>query len=216
MNPINQTLENLRGTYSHAGFDVADAHHDPLIQFEKWTSDAINSLCDEPNAFTLSTVSKNRPHSRVLLFKGFHDEKLVFYTNYLSHKGQELEANPFAAMNFLWLPLQRQVRIEGKISKLSDTLSDQYFKSRPRGSQLGGVASPQSQIVHDRSSLELLFKETEDKFKDMEMIPRPINWGGYALEPDYFEFWQGRENRMHDRISYHLNQKDWAKIRLAP
>lgn len=216
MSPLNQTLSQLRGIYSGEEFDVTDADQNPMLQFGKWIGEAISSSCDEPNAFTLSTINQNRPKSRVVLFKGFHDGRLVFYTNYLSHKGLEIKENPFAAMNFLWLPLQRQVRIEGKISKVSEALSDEYFKSRPRGSQLGGVASPQSQLVKDRHSLEVLFQNTEEQFKDMENIPRPSHWGGYALEPDYFEFWQGRENRMHDRIAYTLKNSSWVKSRLSP
>lgn len=216
MTPINRTLENLRGTYSHANFGISDAQSNPVVQFEKWISDAIDAACDEPNAFTLSTIHDNRPRSRVLLCKGFHENKLIFYTNFMSQKGHELEENPFAAMNFLWLPLQRQVRIEGKISKVAESVSDEYFASRPRGSQLGAIASPQSQVVDNRSCLEDMFIQTEKIYNDIDLIPRPTHWGGYALEADYFEFWQGRENRMHDRIAYQLNNGIFNRVRLAP
>lgn len=213
---MNEILEKLRGTYSDARFDLPDADPNPLRMFEKWINEAIASSCDEPNAFTLSTVNENRPHSRVVLCKGLHDGKFIFYTNYLSHKGFDLEQNPFGAMNFLWLPLQRQIRIEGRVSKVTDVMSDDYFKVRPRGSQLGAVASPQSQIMTDRLALEQLFKNTEEKYKNVEIIPRPPHWGGYALVPDYFEFWQGRANRMHDRIAYEFDGKEWSRVRLAP
>lgn len=213
---MKATLEELRGTYANAQFDLTEADPDPLVLFEKWIKEAINASCDEPNAFTLSTISENRPHSRVVLCKGLHEGKLIFYTNYLSHKGFELESNPYAAMNFLWLPLQRQIRIEGKISKVSDIMSDDYFKVRPRGSQLGAQASPQSQVMSSRQDLEQLFTNTEKEFRNIQNIPRPSHWGGYALEPDYFEFWQGRENRMHDRIAYKIDGKSWMQIRLAP
>jgi pyridoxamine 5'-phosphate oxidase len=212
----NKTLESLRVAYKMAELDIKDTDSDPLVQFEKWFHEAMKSSCDEPNAFTLSTISNNRPHSRVVLLKGFHQGGLVFYTNYLSHKGDEVSANPFGAINFLWLPLQRQVRVEGKLEKVEAKLSDDYFQKRPRGSQLGAIASPQSKMVKDRSELENLFKETEEKLKNIDPLPRPSHWGGYKLIPDYYEFWQGRDNRMHDRITYRLQDGHWLRERLAP
>ncbi len=212
----NKTLENLRVAYKKAELDIKDTDGDPLIQFEKWFHDAMKSECDEPNALTLSTISEGRPHSRVVLLKGFHQGGLVFYTNYLSQKGHDLSVNPFAAMNFLWLPLQRQVRIEGKLLKVEKKLSDEYFHKRPRGSQIGAMASPQSQVVSSRDDLEKMFHETEVKYKEVDPLPRPEHWGGYLLIPDYYEFWQGRDNRMHDRIIYKNQNGQWKRERLAP
>lgn len=213
---INNTLENLRVNYRHASLDVRDTQSDPVKQFNQWLQEAINSQCDEPNAFVLSTISSNRPRSRVVLLKGIVDSEFIFYTNYLSHKGHEIDANPFVSMNFLWLPLQRQVRIEGKITKTSSNISDDYFQKRPRGNQLGAIASPQSQKIKDRESLETLFKETDSKFANTEILQRPLHWGGYSIQPDYFEFWQGRESRMHDRLAFTKENNHWVISRLAP
>lgn len=216
MQNLNKTLEKLRGTYANESIEISGENTDPIHLLELWIAQAIASSCDEPNAFTLSTICNNRPRSRVVLFKGIHDGRLVFYSNFLSHKGEELSLNPYGAMNFLWLPLQRQVRIEGKISKIGDPIADAYFQSRPRGSRIGSIASPQSQVVQNRAQLESMFNETEQKFSEQDFIPRPSHWGGYALEADYFEFWQGRENRMHDRITFRLQDSLWGQERLAP
>jgi pyridoxamine 5'-phosphate oxidase len=178
--------------------------------------EAINGQCDEPNAFTLSTVSHNKPRGRVLLLKGLHQGDFVFYTNYSSAKGQEMETNSHVAMTFLWLPLQRQVRIEGTVTKVDAALSDDYFSKRPRGSQLGAIASPQSQKVSSRQVLEKLFSEVQSNFGDNKPLKRPESWGGYALSPEYIEFWQGRDNRMHDRIAYEKENGLWTLSRLAP
>jgi len=212
----NKTLEGLRVAYKMAQLDIQDTDPDPVLQFDMWFNEAMKSECDEPNAFTLSTISNQRPHSRVVLLKGFHQGGLVFYTNYKSHKGHEIESNSHVAVNFLWLPLQRQIRIEGKIIKADKEISDAYFHKRPRGSQLGALASPQSQTMKDREQLEKLFSETETKYKNIDPLPRPEHWGGYIIVPDYYEFWQGRDNRMHDRIIYKANGKDWLRERLAP
>jgi pyridoxamine 5'-phosphate oxidase len=213
---MNKTLENLRVNYRHASLDVKDIHPNPIEQFNQWLQEAINSRCDEPNAFVLSTVASGRPRSRVVLLKGLNNDEFIFYTNYLSHKGHELQNNPYASMNFLWLPLQRQVRIEGKIQKVSSELSNDYFQKRPRGNQLGAIASPQSQTIKDRESLESLFNDAEKKFAQTSTLERPPHWGGYSITPDYFEFWQGRESRMHDRISYKKENDQWTVSRLAP
>lgn len=213
---INQTLENLRVSYRRESLDVKDCRPDPLDQFDYWLKEAIKSQCDEPNAFTLSTCVDEKPRARVVLLKGLHHGKYVFYTNYNSDKGHELQKNPHAAMTFLWLPLQRQVRIQGIVSKVEESLSDDYFSKRPRGSQLGALASPQSQKVPSREILEKLFSDVEEKFKEVEVLERPSHWGGYAIEPSYIEFWQGRDNRMHDRIAYERNGQSWTLARLAP
>lgn len=213
---LNEVLQNLRVSHQLAKLDIQDCDPDPIRQFDKWLENAIESQCDEPNAFTLSTVVNNKPRGRVLLLKGVHDNKLVFYTNYLSSKGQELDQNENVALTFLWLPLQRQIRIEGRAVKVDPETSDDYFKIRPRGSQLGAIASPQSNKVSTREELEKMFAEAEKKFKSVEALPRPSHWGGYAVEPTYFEFWQGRNNRMHDRIFYEKSQAGWTMGRLAP
>lgn len=213
---INQTLENLRVSYHDAPFDIKDCHPDPTTQFDLWLEHAIETKCDEPNAFVLSTAKENRPHARVVLLKGLHQNEFVFYTNYTSAKASQIDGNSIVAMTFLWLPLHRQVRVEGVISKVSDELSEEYFHKRPRGSQLGAIASPQSARVSGRDELEKLFQEAEKKFTGVEKLPRPAQWGGYKINPAYIEFWQGRDNRMHDRICYEKKGSSWELHRLAP
>lgn len=213
---INETLESLRVSYQASSLDAKDCDSDPLIQFDQWLQQAILSKCDEPNSFILSTVKNNRPRGRVVLLKGIHNTEFVFYTNYKSAKGHEIEKNENVALTFLWLPLQRQVRIEGKVTKVSEALSDDYFGKRPRGSQIGAIASPQSTILESRKSLEELFLRAEEKFEGEEKLPRPNHWGGYGITPDYIEFWQGRPNRMHDRICYEKDLEQWKIYRLAP
>jgi pyridoxamine 5'-phosphate oxidase len=216
MKDSTEILQNLRQSYLLANLDIKDCVLNPLEQFQNWFDEARGSKCDEPNAFVLSTVQNSRPHSRVVLLKGIHQGQFTFYTNYLSAKAHQIESNPLVAMNFLWLPLQRQVRIEGRISKVDPTLSDTYFQKRPRGSQLGAIASPQSQKMQSRGDLEELFRINAQKYESQEVLPRPENWGGYQIEADYFEFWQGRDNRMHDRICYQKNAQTWELSRLAP
>ena len=213
---INETLESLRVSYRIASLDIEDCDLNPEKQLNEWLDEALKSKCDEVNAFTLSTVSQNRPRARVVLLKGIHKGQLVFYTNYDSDKGHELEQNPNVAMTFLWLPLQRQVRIEGIVKKVEPHLSDEYFVKRPRGSQLGAIASPQSKKVASRSDLEKMFQETDQRNANVEVLKRPETWGGYGITPTYFEFWQGRDNRMHDRIVYEKSNSGWSLGRLAP
>jgi pyridoxamine 5'-phosphate oxidase len=214
---LNETLENLRGIYQAAKFDLEDCNDNPELQFDFWMENAIKAHCAEPNAFVLSTVDKdNRPHGRVVLLKGISQGQFLFYTNYGSSKADEIEANDRVSLTFFWLPLARQVRIEGKVSRVSPEISDDYFHKRPRGSQLGAIASPQSKKVSSREDLEKLFSEIEAKYQGIDEIPRPVNWGGYGVTPDYFEFWQGRSNRMHDRIAYEKEGQGWKLSRLAP
>lgn len=213
---INHKLESLRVSYQAASLDVQNCHSDPLVQFDFWLHDAINGQCEEPNAFVLSTIANNKPRSRVVLLKGIISNQLVFYTNYLSAKGDELKTNNHVSMTFLWLPLQRQVRIEGTAFKAPSNISDEYFQKRPRGSQIGAIASPQSRKVQNRSELEKIFRETEANFEGVDSPTRPGFWGGYMVIPDYFEFWQGRPNRLHDRICYEKTNQDWDMSRLAP
>ena len=213
---INETLENLRVNYRQAVFDVTDCDVNPELQFDHWFENAVNSKCDEPNAFVLSTIFNNKPRARVVLLKGIHQSKFVFYTNYQSAKGNEVINNTNVSMTFLWLPLHRQVRIEGTLQKVETRLSDEYFHKRPRGNQIGAIASPQSQKVSSRAELEKYFHETEIKYSSQTELTRPLQWGGYAITPEYFEFWQGRDNRMHDRIIYEKNSQGWQLGRLAP
>ena len=213
---INEALENLRGSYQGAGFDIKDCNPDPIIQFDLWMEHAIETKCDEPNAFVLSTVQNDQPHARVVLLKGIHENQFIFYTNYNSAKGSELSQNSKVALTFLWLPLQRQIRIEGTVSKVNEEISDEYFHKRPRGSQLGAIASPQSSQIESREKLEELFNEVTSKLNSAEVLPRPKHWGGYSITPHYFEFWQGRNNRMHDRIFYKEKDGSWELGRLAP
>lgn len=213
---LNQTLENLRGYYLDAKFDLADCSADPIEQFDQWLENAISTKCEEPNAFVLSTAKNSRPRARVLLLKGIHEGQFIFYTNYKSAKANEIAVNDRVAMTFLWLPLHRQIRIEGHISKVDSKTSEEYFHKRPRGSQLGAIASPQSQKMSSREELEKLFQEAALKFEGIDTLPRPTNWGGYEISPDYFEFWQGRPNRMHDRICYEKDSDKWERYRLAP
>lgn len=216
MKDTNEFLQGLRQTYLLASLDISDCSPNPLIQFQSWLDDSVKAQCDEPNAFVLSSIEDLRPRSRVVLLKGIHEGQFVFYTNYQSDKGHEVESNSHVCMNFLWLPLQRQIRVEGVISKVATDLSDNYFKKRPRGSQLGAIASPQSQKMNSREELENLFAIATKTFEGMEVLPRPAHWGGYQIKPTYIEFWQGRDNRMHDRICYKFENNQWEVFRVAP
>ena len=175
-----------------------------------------DSKIEEANAMSLSTVGKDmKPRTRVVLLKEFNTQGFVFFTNYKSKKGQALSENPFACISFFWASQERQVIIEGKVEKISVEESDTYFNSRPLGSRLGALASPQSEVISDRAFLEDELKKVQEKFKS-ELPKRPDHWGGYLLVPEQFEFWQGRENRLHDRIRYDYENKSWSSVRLAP
>lgn len=216
MSLSQEELQGLRQSYLKGSLRESDCTALPHEQFERWLKEALSSECDEPNAFTLSTVRKNRPRARVVLLKGFYQQGPVFYSNYLSPKGEEMDEVTYASATFLWLPLQRQVRIEGQVQKVPAEMSDQYFSSRPHGSKIGAMASPQGQVVQSRESLEKLFAEAHKKYPEGSIVPRPVHWGGYVIIPDRWEFWQGRDNRLHDRICYVKEKNAWIKQRLAP
>lgn len=214
MSNSEDTLNKQFGLYELSEKDLSS---DPIIQFDLWYEDAVKAELIHPNAFTLATSTNDgKPSSRVLLLKDFDEKGFVFYTNSHSKKGDDLSGNPFAAMSFWWGKLERQVRIEGAIEKVSSDEADEYFSSRPRGSQIGAWASEQSSVIDSRDTLDQRFEEYENKYKDMN-VPRPPYWDGYRLIPNSIEFWQGRDNRLHDRIRYILQvDGTWTKERLAP
>lgn len=210
-------LSELRQSYTRDSFSEEDLLPTPFDQFEKWFQQAMDSQLEEPNAMCLATASADgRPSTRVVLLKGFSKKGLVFYTNYESSKAKDLEATGRAAANFLWLPLQRQVNVTGRVERVSKAESLKYFLSRPFGSQLGAWTSPQSKVITSRSVLEMKLDQMKRKFGEGK-VPLPDNWGGYRIIPETFEFWQGRSNRLHDRFLYRLDEKGaWTPARLAP
>jgi pyridoxamine 5'-phosphate oxidase len=213
---LDREVAALREEYTRTGLAEADVAPDPVVQFRAWFKDVLAADLHEPNAMTLATTTPDgRPSARVVLLKGYDERGFVFYTNYEGRKADELEANPMCALLFYWGELERQVRIEGRASRLSSEESDAYFAGRPRGSRLGAWASEQSRPVEDRSVLEERVRVLETEYEGRE-IPRPPFWGGYRVEPDTIEFWQGRENRLHDRIVYHRSGRGWKIVRLQP
>lgn len=200
-----------------ATLDEADLGENPIVFFEKWFAQADAAMVNEVNAMTLATVDdQSKPHARIVLLKAIDDKGFTFFTNYQSNKGKNLSVNPNAALVFFWPELERQVRIEGLIEKVSKAESDTYYLSRPRGSRLGAWASPQSSIIENRAVLEAKEKEFLEHFDGKE-IHRPEHWGGYRLKPNRVEFWQGRSSRLHDRICFELDTTNqWQKFRLAP
>jgi pyridoxamine 5'-phosphate oxidase len=216
MNPPSTPLSELRTEYKRAVLDEQDVDPDPLIQFNRWFEQAVAAQVPEPNAMTLATAdAEGRPSARIVLLKDTADGAFTFYTNYASRKGRELAARPLAALLFFWPELERQVRIEGAISRGDDVAADRYFASRPRLSRLGAWASPQSEPLPDRATLEAGFAAAAARFPG-EDVARPPHWGGYRLVPGYFEYWQGRRSRLHDRIAYRRNGTAWQINRLAP
>lgn len=216
MKLTKEMIQNLRQDYKSAELSEKDIVKNPMEQFEKWFSDAVKAQIFEPNVMTLATADKaGRPNARIVLLKGFEADGFSFYTNYLSQKGKEIKKNPFACLVFFWAELERQVRIEGRIEKLDKETSEQYFHSRPTGSQIGAIASPQSQLIKDREVLENKVEELTQQYKDKN-IPKPAHWGGYIVKPTAIEFWQGRPSRLHDRIKYTFVNGSWKIERLAP
>lgn len=212
---IAQSLAQTRKSYESASLGEADSHANPLQQFEQWLDEAIKAEVPEPNAMTLATVGSNlRPSTRIVLIKDFDERGIVWFTNYQSQKGQELAGNPFAALQFHWVELERVVRIEGLVEKVDAVTSDQYFNVRPLLSRLAAIASPQSARLTGRAELEDMMDKTSEQYGENPV--RPATWGGYRLVPDRYEFWQGRRNRLHDRLAYERESSSWTRIRLAP
>ncbi len=211
------SISDLRLEYTLAGLNETDLEAEPFQQFAKWFQQAVDAHLPEPNAMTLATATPNgEPSARIVLLKGFDHQGFVFFTNYESHKGQELAANPRAALVFHWVELERQVRISGQVACVSREESEDYFHSRPSSSQLGAWASRQSQVVSGREVLESRLRQLEKEYAN-ETIPLPPYWGGFRLAPNWVEFWQGRPNRLHDRLRYTLQTGQcWLIERLSP
>jgi pyridoxamine 5'-phosphate oxidase len=211
------TIADIRREYKLESLSEKDVHPNAIAQFTRWWEEALKSNIDEVNAMTLATASRDGlPSARIVLLKGYDESGFVFYTNYSSFKGQQLAENPRGCLVFFWKELERQVRITGLIGKTTPAESDEYFNIRPEGSRIGAIASPQSQIIPDRESLQLRVEELRNKIAS-NIIKRPDNWGGYRLMPAIVEFWQGRPNRLHDRIQYTLQEDgSWKIDRLAP
>ena len=208
-------IAELRKEYMRAGLHESDLASDPFAQFEKWFDETLRAAVDLPNAMTLATASRTgRPSARAVLLKGFDPRGFVFYSNYQSRKGRELAENPQAMLLFCWEELERQVRIEGAVQKTSAAESDQYFASRPLGARLSALVSPQSEKVAGRQELEAKVGQAERRYAADP--PRPEHWGGYRLIPEWFEFWQGRADRLHDRLCYRRAADGWEIERLAP
>ncbi len=212
-----KSLADIRSEYTRSSLDISDVNTDPLRQFDRWFTEVINAKVPEPNAMNLATVSENgTPSSRIVLLKGVEKGQFIFFTNYQSQKGKELEKNPACALTFFWPELERQIRIKGLAERLDMSASEEYFQSRPRSSQIGAWASPQSTMIKDRQILEDRVRNIEKRFEGKEVLPKPNQWGGFAVTPHEIEFWQGRASRLHDRIAYLLIDKSWKISRLAP
>lgn len=216
MNKKTTNISDLRQEYNLGELHQESSPDDPFKQFGKWFDEAVAGDIYEPNAMVLSTVDEKQPRSRVVLLKGLSTEGFDFYTNYNSHKGNEIAANNTVSLLFYWDRLQRQVRIEGKVVKLPPQVSDEYFSSRPRGSQLGAWVSDQSEVIDNKKVLEDKQLLLTNKFGEELPIPRPEHWGGYRVIPERIEFWQGRPSRLHDRILYTLEGNQWSISRLSP
>jgi len=208
-------LRDIRKQYLFSSLDEDNVLPNPFDQFQVWLQDAIESEQLEPTAMILSTVDEHlQPHSRVVLLKEFTHDSFVFYTNYEGHKAQQIAQNNRVSLVFFWPSLERQVRVEGTVEKISEVISTSYFKTRPLDSQLGAWASPQSQLIRSSDFLEQQFKYYQQKFGDE--VPKPPHWGGYAIKPHSIEFWQGRANRLHDRLLFSIELGEWKISRLAP
>jgi pyridoxamine 5'-phosphate oxidase len=214
MQPMNE-LADIRKEYKYASLDEADVSANPVEQFARWFAEAKSSKVLEPNAMTLATIDRNgKPSARIVLVKGADEHGFTFFTNYESRKGEALAAHDDAALLFFWPELERQIRIEGVVTKIAPQVSSDYYASRPLGSKIGAWASPQSRVIPNRGVLQTAWDEAAKLHGDHP--PRPPHWGGYCLTPSYFEFWQGRESRLHDRVVYTQAGGAWQRARLAP
>ena len=213
-----KNFEDKRKKYLKSALLESTALENPIEMFQRWMVDAINDHVIEPNAMILATVGVfGAPEVRTVLLKEIVDGAFVFYTNYGSHKAQQIDSNPSVSLLFLWKESERQIRISGHAKKVSEEKSTDYFQKRPRGSQIGAWVSPQSQEIESREELEVRQSDVEKRFKDVEILDRPDFWGGYQVVPQKVEFWQGRDNRLHDRLLYELQEnQDWSIKRLAP
>jgi pyridoxamine 5'-phosphate oxidase len=211
-------ISNLRKEYKKETLTVGETEKNPIWQFKRWFEEALAADLPEPNAMILATCnSEGQPSARVLLLKGFDESGFTFFSNYKSRKSKDLEENPKASLVFNWLELERQVRIEGEVEKIPFAESEIYFQSRPKGSQIGAWASPQSSEIESREVLEERVRQLTEEYRSQDMLPCPPHWGGFRLRPHTLEFWQGRPSRLHDRIVYTLERKgEWSKKRLAP
>jgi len=210
-------IAGIRKDYKLQTLLETDVAASPIVQFGKWWDEALKSELEEVNAMTLATADKTgKPSARIVLLKGYDKNGFIFFTNYLSHKGREIEQNPHACLIFFWAALERQIKVTGTVEKISAAESDDYFKSRPIGSRIGAWASPQSSVIENRTVIEERLKDLEQQYYNGN-IPRPPHWGGYIVKPEQIEFWQGRPSRLHDRIQYTLQKEgNWVIERLAP
>jgi pyridoxamine 5'-phosphate oxidase len=212
---MKDTIADRRTSYERGELDETHAAAEPFAQFRVWLDEALAAPLKEANAMTLATAdAAGRPSARIVLLRGWDEHGFVFFTNYDSRKGREIDANPHASLLFFWDVLEREVRIEGSVERLSEADSDAYFERRPRGHRLSAWASPQSRVVAGRATLEEAMREADARFSGD--VPRPPYWGGYRVVPEAIEFWQGRRNRVHDRLSYRRAGADWVRERLAP
>ena len=212
---MTDSIVDRRTNYERGELDEAHAAANPFVQFAGWITEALDSTLKEPNAMAVATADEaGRPSSRIVLLRGWDERGFVFFTNYESRKGREIAVNPYASLLFNWDVLEREVRIDGRVERLSDEESDAYFERRPRGHRLSAWASPQSRVVLDRAMLEAAMDEVDSRFTGE--VPRPPYWGGFRVVPDAMEFWQGRRNRVHDRLAYRLHGDRWTRERLAP
>jgi pyridoxamine 5'-phosphate oxidase len=209
-------MKHLRQDYNKHELLEKDLLASPFQQFNQWFSDALQGGVLEPNAMTLATCVDNKPSARIVLLKEVDATGFIFYTNYTSRKGNELANNEYAAILFFWENLERQIRVEGIVEKVTAEVSDAYFNERPKGSRIGAIVSPQSKIINSREQLEQDYAQTEKQLINTDEIKRPEHWGGYRLVPNYFEFWQGRSSRLHDRLVYEKGDASWNVYRLAP
>ena len=213
---IKEYINSNRRDFSNKPFNKEMAHDDPIKQYERWFEEAVESEILDPYAACLSTVDvEGKPSSRILYIRDFSNNGFIFYTNFNSKKGNDLNKNKYGSLNVFWPDLERQIRIQGEIEKVNNSISDKYFNARPRSSKIGAWASNQSENLHNRAELEAKIEFFKEKFKNIE-VPRPPHWGGYCLVPFLMEFWQGRPSRLHDRIVYNKESNKWIKSRLSP